>query len=77
MRTTLTIDADVLAAAKGLASAQHKSIGNILSSLARQSLRTPVSSGNTRNGVPLLMHMSGAVRVTPELVNQLRDELPE
>ncbi|HCJ51741.1 MAG: CopG family transcriptional regulator [Gallionellales bacterium CG_4_10_14_3_um_filter_54_96] len=77
MRTTLTIDADVLAAAKGLARIQHKSVGNILSSLARQSLRIPVSSGNTRNGVPLLMRTTGAVRVTPELVNQLRDELPE
>lgn len=40
MRTTLSIDEDVLAAAKGLAAAQHKSIGNILSSLARQALLT-------------------------------------
>ena len=76
MRTTLSIDDDVLAAAKGLASAQHRSVGNILSSLARQALRPVAPSSNTRNGVPLLTSRTGAAPVTPELVNQLRDELP-
>lgn len=76
MRTTLSIDDDVLAAAKGLAAAQHRSIGEILSSLARQALRPNPPSGNTRNGVPLLTPRAGATTVTPELVNQLRDELP-
>ncbi|MDO9053553.1 MAG: hypothetical protein Q7U37_06455 [Gallionella sp.] len=76
MRTTLTIDEDVLAAAKGLAMAQHKSIGNILSSLARQALRPDVSTSEMRNGVPLLMSRTGMKVVTPELVSQLRDELP-
>lgn len=76
MRTTLTIDDDVLAAAKGLAAAQHRSIGNILSSLARQALRPNAPSGTTRNGVPLLTLRTGAEIVTPELVNRLRDELP-
>jgi hypothetical protein len=76
MRTTLSIDDDVLAAAKGLAAAQHKSIGSILSSLARQALRPNAPSSNMRNGVPLLTPRTGAATVTPELVNQLRDELP-
>jgi len=76
MRTTLSIDDDVLAAAKGLAIAQHRSVGNILSSLARQALRPNVPSSNMRNGVPLLTPRTGAATVTPELVNQLRDELP-
>ncbi len=77
MRTTLSIDDDVLAAAKGLAAAQHRSIGEILSSLARQALRPNLPSGKTRNGVPLLIPQTGvAATVTPELVNQLRDELP-
>ncbi len=76
MRTTLSIDDDVLAAAKGLAIAQHRSVGDILSSLARQALRPDAPSSNMRNGVPLLPPRSGAATVTPELVNQLRDELP-
>jgi hypothetical protein len=76
MRTTLSIDDDVLAAAKGLAAAQHKSVGNVLSSLARQALRPNAPSSAMRNGVPLLKRRKGAVIVTPELVNQLRDELP-
>jgi hypothetical protein len=76
MRTTLSIDDDVLAAVKGLAIAQHKSVGDILSSLARQALRPNAPSSNMRNGVPLLPTRSGAATVTPELVNQLRDELP-
>jgi hypothetical protein len=76
MRTTVTIDEDVLAAAKGLAAAQHKSLGNILSSLARQALKPNVSTSERRNGVPLLMSRTGMKVVTPELVSQLRDELP-
>ena len=76
MRTTLSIDDDVLAAAKGLAAAQHRSIGDILSSLARQALRPNAPSNNIRNGVPLLATQTGTATVTPELVNQLRDELP-
>lgn len=76
MRTTLTIDDDVLAAAKELAERQGKSLGEVLSELARQALRPRRPSKRTRNGVPLLPIRSGAPRVTPELVNQLRDELP-
>lgn len=76
MRTTVTIDEDVLAAARGLAAAQHKSLGNILSSLARQALKPNVSSNEMRNGVPLLTSRTGMKTVTPELVSQLRDELP-
>ncbi len=75
MRTTLTIDDDVLAAAKGLADLQHKSIGDVISALTRQALRPKAQKNKVRNGVPLLLMRAGAVAVTPELVNQLRDEL--
>jgi hypothetical protein len=34
MRTTLAIDDDVLAAAKGIASLQRKSVGEVISALA-------------------------------------------
>lgn len=76
MRTTLAIDDDVLAAAKGLATRQRKSVGQIISALARQALRPAPASGEMRNGIPLLPVRADAMPVTMELVNQLRDELP-
>jgi hypothetical protein len=76
MRTTLAIDDDVLAAAKGLAARQHKSLGDIISALARQALRPPPASHGMRNGIALLPVRPDAMPVTLELVNQLRDESP-
>ena len=76
MRTTLSIDDDILAAAKELAAKQRKSIGEVLSSLAREALRPSKQTRRTRNGVPLLPVGPDAVPVTLELVNRLRDELP-
>lgn len=75
MRTTLTIDDDVLAAAKALAARQHKSVGEVISALSRASLRPARRRASVRNGIPLLPDRGGATPVTPELVNQLRDEL--
>jgi hypothetical protein len=77
MRTTLAIDDDVLAAAKHLAEREQKSIGEVISSLARQGLsRGARSARAVRNGVPLLPVRKGAAAATLELVNQLRDDMP-
>jgi hypothetical protein len=76
MRTTLTIDDDVLAAAKELAAREGKSLGEVLSSLAREALRPNKQAQSKRNGVPLLPTHSDATPITLELVNRLRDELP-
>lgn len=77
MRTTLAIDDDVLAAARHLAEREHKSVGEMISVLAREGLSKSVRAVRpTRNGVPLLPTRKGGSPVTPELVNQLRDELP-
>ncbi|MBK8286556.1 MAG: CopG family transcriptional regulator [Ahniella sp.] len=77
MRTTLAIDDDVLAAAKHLAEREQKSIGEVISTLARQGLSRRTRSTNTeRNGIPLLSSRKASVPVTLELVNQLRDEQP-
>lgn len=77
MRTTLAIDDDVLAAAKHLAEREHRSIGEVISALARQGLSRGARSNKTkRNGIPLLPSRKAAVPVTLELVNQLRDEQP-
>jgi hypothetical protein len=77
MRTTLAIDDDVLAAAKGLAAQQRKTVGEVISDLARRSLSPPPSRGRFRNGIPLLPAVDNPVRVTSELVKQLQDDLPE
>ena len=77
MRTTLAIDDDVLAAAKHLAERERKSVGEVISALARQGLsRGGRAARPTRNGIALLPTRKGARTVTLELVNQLRDEQP-
>lgn len=76
MRTTLVIDDDVLVAARGLADRQRKSVGEVISALARQALRPEASVQRTRNGVLLLPVRVDAKPVTLEMVNQLRDETP-
>ena len=76
MRTTLTIDDDVLAAAKEMAATERKSVGEVISTLARRALRPAAPTRKSRNGVPLLPVNPEGPRVTSELVHQLREELP-
>jgi hypothetical protein len=76
MRTTLAIDDDVLAAAKEMAAIERKSLGDVISALARTAMRPVPSRRATRNGVPLLPVRPGSPRVTSELVRQLQEELP-
>jgi hypothetical protein len=75
MRTTLTIDDDILAAAKAIARQRNRSLGEIISELARHSLRPPAAQAE-RNGVPLLPVRQSDVIVTLDIVNALRDEAP-
>ena len=76
MRTTLSIDDDVLAAARHLADRESKSIGQVVSALARKGLNRGTGKAHAvRNGIPLLPRQKSAIVVTPELVNRLLDEL--
>lgn len=75
MRTTLTIDDDVLDAAKAIAERRSSTIGEVISELARASLRPAVSTAR-RNGIPLLPIRSDGGIVTPSLVKDLQDEAP-
>ncbi len=75
MRTTLTIDDDVLYAAKAVASQERRSAGEVISEWARHALYKSAAP-TLRNGIPLLKSQGAGVIVTPELVNQLRDEQP-
>jgi Arc/MetJ family transcription regulator len=74
MRTTLSIDDDVLEAAKVLATKLRVSLGEVVSDLARQSLRRP-SGFSERNGIPLLPVSKRGAQVTLAQVNELRDEM--
>ncbi|MSV36401.1 MAG: CopG family transcriptional regulator [Bryobacterales bacterium] len=72
MRTTLDLDEDVLALAKQLAAQKGQSAGKVISELVRQALE-PRKASRTRNGVPLIEPLPGAVRAHLALVNRLRD----
>lgn len=74
MRTTLDVDDDVLQAVRELAENRRKTIGQVLSDLARQALE-PGGRRAVRNGVPLLPRRPrGGRKPTMDLVNRLRDE---
>jgi hypothetical protein len=76
VRTTLTIDDDVLLAARQRAANTGESIGQAISALARLGLAPTTSERKTRNGITLLPVRSGATGATLEEVNRLRDESP-
>lgn len=75
MRTTLNLDPDVLQAAKLLASRQRRSLGEVISELARSGLRggrqAPQAS---RNGIPLFPVPPDAPVITLEDVKRDEDE---
>lgn len=73
MRTTLSIDDDVLEAVKARARREGRTAGEVLSDLARRQLTRPVeTSVRTRSGLPALPPRGGIV--TDDLVERLRDE---
>ena len=74
MRTTLTIDDDVLAATKSMADHENKMVGEVISSLAREALRPKNPAATTRNGILLLPLQPDAKLTTPEMIRALRDE---
>ncbi len=80
MRTTLALEDDILAAARHLAEREGKTVGAVISSLARLGLaRSSGAERAARNGIPLLRQPGGGkpgTAVTLALVNQLRDEAP-
>ena len=74
MRTTLTLDDDVLAAARALAAQRGVTIGTVVSDLARRSL-TPAQPAATRNGIRLFPVRPDAGPVTPEVVKTLAEDV--
>ena len=76
MRTTLSLDDDVLAFAKELARQQDRSLGHVISELAREgargSSRRDPKAGTTKSRFSLLPARSGLV--TTEHVRGLMDQ---
>lgn len=76
MRTTLSLDDDVLLAAKAKAEREHRSLGDVVSELARRGLSPRPAERKTRNGITLLPRSEQGVPVTSDIVRKLRDDLP-
>ena len=84
MRTTLEIDGDVLAAAKDLAKAEGRTMGQVISELARRGLTQPSFSGLPGLAEPTALFELDAwptfpqrdgPPVTSELIERIEDEL--
>jgi hypothetical protein len=84
VRTTLTIDPDVLAVARDLAKAQGQTIGQVVSNLARCGLTarqveqaTPQPDGLDQwlANQGITPFQGGTAVVTNQAVNELREEL--
>jgi len=74
MRTTLTLDDDVLDALRIIAARTGQTMGQVVSDLARSALDTAQPKVRFRNGVALLPDRGGPA-ITTEHVNALREEL--
>lgn len=79
MRTTLSIDDDVLFAVQERARREKRTAGQVLSDLARRALtgqdRPAADPGRQRHGFRPLPHRGAAV--SNALIDRLREEEPE
>lgn len=73
MRTTLEIEDDVLEAARSLARAEGKSLGEVLSRLARRGL-APRPQIEERGGFPVFSVPADAGPITPEMVDAANED---
>ncbi len=73
MRTTVAIDDDVLAAARSLADSEGKSVGAVLSALARKGL-APRAERTRRHGFPTFSVPEGTPPLTPEAARRAEED---
>jgi hypothetical protein len=75
MRTTLTLDDDVCEAARALAVASGRRLGQVVSELVRRSLQAPPAVAS-RNGLPVFTVKDGADIIPSDRARDLlADEL--
>lgn len=72
MRTTLDLDDDVVAAARELAAANRRSLGSVISELARRGL-TPARV-EAVGDLPVIRVPPGTPAITPEMVRRALEE---
>jgi hypothetical protein len=72
MRTTLNLDDDIVIAAKEMATGEHRSLGAVISELARRGL-TP-GRIDVDGGLPVISVPPGTPAITPEMVSRALEE---
>ncbi len=74
MRTTLELDDDVMDAVRSLARAQHRSMGTVLSDLARRGLNAERRLADGAGGFPTFDHPPDVGTLTLETVRDALDD---
>jgi hypothetical protein len=72
VRTTLDLDEDVVLAARELAAAERRSLGSVISELARRGM-TPASV-SVDDDLPVIRVPAGSAPITPNMVRRALDE---
>jgi hypothetical protein len=72
VRTTLNLDDDVLAAARELAAGERRSLGSVISELARRGL-TPARV-QSADGLPVIRVPAGTPAITPGMVRRALEQ---
>jgi hypothetical protein len=73
VRTTLSIDDDVLSAARAIALQTDRSVGEVISELARRGLR-PAPEPSASRGLPCFNVSEKARPLTPDAVRRAQDD---
>jgi hypothetical protein len=73
MRTTLTLDDDIIESVKTFAESRDLSLGRAVSELVRRGLRAPMRF-SLKNGVPVVELPPDSPVVTEDDVRRLRDD---
>jgi hypothetical protein len=68
----LDLDADVVAAARELAAIERRSLGSVISELARRGLAPARIAAE--GGLPVIHVPGGTAAITPEMVRRAMDE---
>ena len=74
MRTTINLEDDVAAAARAIAAAEHRSLGDVVSELVRRGLAPRPSLHDDEDGFPVFRVGPDARAITPDMVRMALDE---